>query len=132
MSSIRDRGVIFLFATLIGGCAADEFKRSPGYDGFLDLIAQKCYPDTIGQYLVRDLASGNLSAGFLDATSSLYYGKMDPTAYRQFVTGFSDNGVETNKAIDCILKYLPVDRPRYPGGRPVEVTPNYVPPPPPQ
>jgi len=110
-------------ATLIGGCAPDAWKPAPGYDSFLDLISRQCYPDTIGGVLVRELASGQVSAGFLDATSRLYFGKMDARAYRQFVVAFSDNGAATNKAIDCILQHLPADRPRSAG------VPGVVPPP---
>ena len=102
-------------AALVAGCAPDEFKPSPGFDGYLDLIGRVCYPDTIGPTLVRQLAQGfspgALNAGFLDATSSLYYGKMTPTAYRANITAFSDNGTATNKAIDCIIANLPVNRP---------------------
>ena len=69
-------------AALVAGCAPDEFRPSPGYDGFLDLIAQVCYPDTIGPTLVKQWAQGygpgGGGAGFMDATSKLYYGKMDP------------------------------------------------------
>ena len=111
-------------AALIGGCAPDAWKPAPGYDGFLDLIAQQCYPDTIGGVLVRQLVNNVSSAGFLDATSRLYYGKMDALAYRQFVTAFSDNGTATNKAIDCILGHLPADRPRTPGGPSVPPPPS--------
>ncbi len=119
-------------AALIAGCAPDEFRPSPGYDGFLDLIGQECYPDTIGPTLVRQWARGSgpggSGAGFMDATSKLYYGQMDPVTYRKFVTAFSDNGAATNKAIDCIISKLPASRPGTPGGIPAGR--DGVPPPP--
>ena len=123
-------------AALVAGCAPDEFRPSPGYDGFLDLIGQVCYPDTIGPTLVKQWAQGygpgGSGAGFMDATSKLYYGKMDPLAYRQFITAFSDNGAATNKAIDCIVKNLPANRPGAPGGgMSGGGGPGSVPPPPP-
>ena len=114
-------------ATLVGGCAPDAWRPAPDYDGFLELIGQKCYPDTIGGVLVIDLADGSVSAGFLDATSRLYYGEMDAVAYRQFVTAFSDNDTATNEAIDCILSHLPSARPPSPGGAPGAYTAGPVP-----
>ena len=115
--TITRRGIAALAtATLLAGCAPDSFKPAPGYDGFLDRIGQVCYPDTIGPTLVREWAKGNApdpsgSEGFLDATSKLYYGRMTPSAYRQFVTAFTDNGRATNKAIDCIIANLPAGQP---------------------
>ena len=123
-------------SALVAGCAPDEFRPSPGYDGFLDLIAQVCYPDTIGPTLVKQWAQGygpgGGGAGFIDATSKLYYGQMDPATYRGFITAFSDNGAATNKAIDCIVKNLPANRPGAPGGgMSGGGGPGSVPPPPP-
>jgi hypothetical protein len=119
-------------AALLAACYQDEFRPSPGFDGFLNRIGQVCYPDTIGGVLVRQLAQGfgpsgsNYGAGFIDATSKLYYGKMDPVTYRRFVTAFSDNGKATNKAIDCIIAQLPAK----PAGTGVPAGRDGVPPPP--
>jgi hypothetical protein len=129
MKSVSVRIAALAFATLVGGCAPDAWKPAPGYDAFLELIGQKCYSDTIGRVFVRDLAVGNVSASFLDATSRLYYGRMDGVAYRQFVTAFSDNSSATNKAIDCILNHLPSARPQSPGGAPGVTPRDAVPPP---
>jgi hypothetical protein len=100
-----------LAAALLAACYQDEFRASPGFDGFLDRIGQVCYPDTIGPTLVRQWAQGygpgGSGAGFIDATSSLYYGKWTGLQYRQFITAMTDNGAATNKAIDCILAQLP-------------------------
>lgn len=123
-------------AALVAACAPDEFKPSPGFDGFLDLVGRECYPDTIGGVLVRQLAQGfgpsgsNTGAGFLDATSSLYYGKMSPATYRASITAFSDNGTATNKAIDCIVGKLPAVRPGVGGATGVPAGRDGVPPPP--
>ena len=120
-------------AALIAGCAPDEFKPSPGFDGFLDLVGRECYPDTIGPTLVRQWAQGygpgGGGAGFMDATSSLYYGKMSPATYRAAITAFTDNGTATNKGIDCIISKLPSTRPGTSGGIPAGR--DGVPPPPP-
>jgi hypothetical protein len=98
-------------AALLAGCAPDSFKSTPGFDGFLDRIGQVCYPDTIGPTLVRQWAQGygpgGSGAGFMDATSKLYFRQMDPVTYRKFITAFTDNGTATNKAIDCIIGQLP-------------------------
>lgn len=122
-------------ATLVAACAPDEFKPAPGFDGFLDLVGRECYPDTIGGVLVKQLAQGFApgggGAGFLDATSALYYGKMSPSRYRASITAFSDNGTATNKAIDCIISKLPAVRPGVGGATGVPAGRDGVPPPPP-
>ncbi|MET0681490.1 MAG: hypothetical protein ABWZ41_10845 [Burkholderiales bacterium] len=115
----RSRIATLAVAALVAACAPDEFRPSPGFDGFLDLIGQECYPDTIGPTLVRQWAQGygpgGGGAGFMDATSSLYYGKMSPATYRASITAFTDNGAATNKAIDCIIRHLPANPPGTPG-----------------
>jgi len=130
----RPRFTALAAAVLAAACTPDQFRPSPGYDGFLDRVGQVCYPDTIGPTLVREWAKGNApdpsgSEGFLDATSKLYYGKMTPFAYRQFLTGFVDNSAATNKAIDCIVANLPADRPGGAGAG-VPAGRDGVPPPP--
>jgi hypothetical protein len=132
----RHRIATVATAALLASCAPDEFKPSPGYDGFLDLIGQVCYPDTINGVLVRELAKGYASAsaaaGFLDWTSDLYYGKLSPENYRKNILAFSSGGTATNKAIDCIIANLPGARPAA-GGRPGGgMSRDGVPPPPPQ
>jgi hypothetical protein len=131
--SSRSRIATVAVAALVAGCAPDEFRPSPGFDGFLDLIGQECYPDTIGPTLVRQWAQGygpgGGGAGFMDATSSLYYGKMSPATYRASITAFTDNGAATNKAIDCVIRHLPANRPGAPGTG-VPAGRDGVPPPP--
>ena len=134
MKKHRYRTIAVAAAALIAACAPDEFKPSPGFDGFLDLAGRECHPDTIGGVLVRQLAQGfgpggGSGAGFIDATSSLYFGKWTTVQYRQFVTGMTDNGTATNKAIDCIISKLPAQRPGAAGGMPAGR--DGVPPPPP-
>jgi hypothetical protein len=123
---------IIAATAFIAACAPDAFKSTPGFDGFLDRIGQVCYPDTIGPTLVRQWAQGygpgGSGAGFMDATSKLYYGRMDPVTYRKFVTAFSDNGTATNKAIDCIIANLPAR----PAGTGVPAGRDAVAPPPPR
>jgi len=121
-------------AALLASCAPDEFKPSPGYDGFLDLISRVCYPQTIGGILVKELAQGNASggiaSGFLDWTSDLYYGKLSPEGYRQNILAFTSGGTATNKGIDCVIANLPGSRPAAaprPGGG---MSRDGVPPPP--
>jgi hypothetical protein len=119
-------------AFVLAACEADALRPSPGFDAFLDRIGQVCYPDTIGPTLVREWAQGrgpgggSAGSGFLDATSKLYYGKMDPLSYRKFITAFTDNGRATNKAIDCIVAQLPAR----PAGTGVPLGRDGVPPPP--
>jgi hypothetical protein len=134
MKSHRYRTLAVAAATaLLAACYQDEFKPSPGFDGFLDLVGRECYPDTIGPILVRQWAQGSgpgggSGAGFIDATSSLYYGKWTTVQYRQFITAMSDNGAATNKGIDCIISKLPAQRPGAAGSPPAGR--DGVPPPP--
>jgi hypothetical protein len=133
MSTNRRTLAAIAAATLLAACAPDEFKPSPGFDGFLDRVGRECYPDTIGPILVRQWAQGlgpggGSGAGFMDATSALYYGKMSPATYRASITTFTDNGTATNKGIDCIISKLPAARPGTPGGMPAGR--DGVPPPP--
>jgi hypothetical protein len=119
--------------TLVAACAPDHFRASPGFDGFLERVGQVCYPDTIGGVLVRQLAQGfgpaerGHGAGFINATSSLYYGKWTPAQFRGAVTAFSDNSSATNKAIDCVVANLPPSS----GGTGVPAGRDPVHPPPP-
>jgi len=135
--AINHRSAAVAAAVLLSACAPDEFKSSPGYDGFLDRIGQVCYPDTIGPTLVREWAQGrapgggSAGSGFLDATSKLYYGKMDPVTYRKFVTAFTDNGAATNKAISCIIAQLPATPPGAARDGGIPAGRDGVPPPPP-
>lgn len=121
-------------AALIAACAPDEYKPSPGYDGFLDLIGHVCYPDTIGGVLVKELAQGNASgdvaSGFLDWTSDLYYGKLSPEGYRQNILAFTSGGAATNKGIDCVIANLPGARPGALGRPAGGMSRDGVPPPP--
>ena len=131
MRTLRDGVAALATVTLLASCAPDAGRPAPGFNGFLDRIGQVCYPDTIGPTLVREWARGfgpgGGGAGFMNATSSLYYGKWTPLQYRQFITAMADNGAATNKAIDCIVGELP---PR-PAGTGVPAGRDGVPPPPP-
>jgi len=95
MSTNRRTLAAIAAAALVSACAPDEFKPSPGFDGFLDRVGRECYPDTIGSILVRQWAQGygpggGSGAGFIDATSSLYFGKWTSLQYRQFVTAMKE------------------------------------------
>jgi len=136
MTMHRYRIATVAAAALIAACAPDEFKPSPGYDGFLDLIGRVCYPDTIGGVLVKELAQGNASgdvaAGFLDWTSDLYYGKLSPEGYRRNILAFTSGGTATNKGIDCVIANLPGARPAATGRPGGGMSRDGVPPPPSQ
>ena len=93
-------------AMLAAGCAPDAFGPAPGYDGFLTLISQQCYPKTIAGQQIAALVEAPMPP-FIDATSRLYYGKIDADAYRNLVVAFSDNTRATSDAIDCIVAHLP-------------------------
>jgi len=63
MNANRRLFAAIVAATLVTACAPDEFKASPGFDGYLDLIGQECYPNTIGGVLIKSLVAAPTSAG---------------------------------------------------------------------
>ena len=105
-----------LFAMLLVaslcGCAPGAWNDQSSSDVFFDAIENAC-PQRIGGSEISTLE--NNDASFLDITTKLYYGKIDPAGYRQFVTSFSDSTQETNQAIDCIIAHLPKSPPPAPG-----------------
>jgi hypothetical protein len=88
----------------LGGCAPGAWNEQSDTDKFFDAIENAC-PQRIGGAEISTLENHN--ASFLDVTSRLYYGKIDPAGYRELVTSFSDSSAETNQAIDCIIAHLP-------------------------
>jgi hypothetical protein len=88
----------------LSGCAPGAWNEQSDADKFFDVIENAC-PQRIGDFEISTLENNN--ASFLDITSRLYYGKIDPAQYREFVTSFSDSSAETNQAIDCIIAHLP-------------------------
>jgi hypothetical protein len=104
--------IAMAFAALLSGCAPGAWNEQSSSDKFFDAIENAC-PQRIGGFEISTLENNN--ASFLDATSRLYYGKMDPAGYRELVTSFSDSTAETNQAIDCIIAHLPNTPPPAPG-----------------
>ena len=90
---------------LVSACAPEDYAPEPGYNGFLTVISEKCYPLTIGGSQVSALVGA--SPPFLKATSRLYHRRIDADAYRNLVTAFSDRSPQTNEAINCIVDHLP-------------------------
>ena len=100
-------------AMFVAGCAPDAFRPSPGYDAFLRVISQECFPRSIGGQQISRLVTHG-SPPFLNATSRLYHGQIDGGTYRNLITAFSDNSRQTNDAIDCIIGNLPPAQPSAP------------------
>lgn len=112
----------------LGGCAPGAWNEQSDTDRFFNVIENAC-PQRIGGFEISALDNNN--ASFLDLTSRLYYGKIDPAGYREMVTSFSDSSAETNQAIDCIIAHLPNTPPPAPGLLPgVGTTSSAAPPPP--
>jgi hypothetical protein len=104
-SALRSSSAIaVLLATSLSGCAPGAWNEQSDSDVFFNAIENAC-PQRIGGFEISTLENNN--ASFLDVTSRLYYGKIDPAGYREFVTAFSDSSAETNQAIDCIIAHLP-------------------------
>jgi len=103
--------IAMVLVTSLSGCAPGAWNDQSDSDVFFDVIENAC-PQRIGRFEISTLENNN--ASFLDITSRLYYGKIDPAGYREFVTSFSDSTAETNQAIDCIIAHLPKTTPTAP------------------
>jgi len=103
--------IAMALVALLSGCAPGAWNDQSDSDVFFDTIENAC-PQRIGGFEISTLENNN--ASFLDITTKLYYGKIDPAGYRQFVTSFSDSTQETNQAIDCIIAHLPTAPPPAP------------------
>jgi hypothetical protein len=112
----------------VSGCAPGAWNAQTGYDTFMNTIATAC-PQRIHGVEISTLE--NNDASFLDINSRLYYGKISPDQFREYVNGFYSDSPETNQAIDCIIAHVPKTPPAPPprvlnmGG-----TNNEAPPPP--
>lgn len=121
--------IALALAASLSACAPGAWNEQTPVDRFFDTIENAC-TQRIGDFEISTLENHN--AYFLDITSQLYYGTMTPDKYRFLVTSFSDSGVGTNQAIDCIIAHLPNTPPPAPGLLPGMKAPDApVAPPPP-
>ncbi len=97
----------------LAGCAPDAWnsRQATGYNGFVNRIAQECYPMQLGSYQMSQQIQRNEMDDnyiyFLDQTSRVYYGQITQAAYRDSINGFFQGSATTDIALDCILSKLP-------------------------
>jgi hypothetical protein len=114
-----------LLALALAGCAPDAWnsRQATGFNAFLNSAAQACEPlrmgaRDIGEAIRRGSVASSDYSYFLDVTSQLYYGRLDPDAYRRNIVGFFGPGEDTSRSIDCILAKAAANRPTPPGAPP--------------
>jgi hypothetical protein len=111
----------------LAGCAPDSVRNfeAKGFDTYLDSLRQGCPNMTIGNHNVSEWLRTDGEGGgsdyvvWLDQTSRLYYRRITPAQYRDGVIGNLGPDKNDGKAIDCIIRKLPPDRPRNPTGGPL-------------
>jgi hypothetical protein len=108
-----------LAALLSAGCAPDSTRYdASGFDAYLKQLGEACQPLQIGDKdlgeMIRLKASSTAYDYFLDATSRLYYNRITPVVYRQSLVSFFGPGTMNDRSFDCIVRNLPVVRPRAP------------------
>jgi hypothetical protein len=101
--------IIALAAALLAGCAADTFRREPGFDPWIRGVASTCENARIGMTTVGRLLRnpGSSDGGsFMNLTSRLYAGSVTPEQWRSGVVGFSSGG-PNDPGLQCVLDQLP-------------------------
>jgi hypothetical protein len=115
-------------AGLLGACAPDAFKASPGYDAFLDQVQNACYYKRIGPINVGEMLAnpGSMqSTYFIDQTSRLYFGKITRESWTSGVTAFIQ-GRASDPGVQCVLSELDKARAAQAPAGPAQVPPPPV------
>ncbi|WP_316153895.1 hypothetical protein [Cupriavidus sp. BIC8F] len=112
-------------AALLAACAPDSVRniQAKGFNAYLDSLQTACPNMIVGSSNISDWlrASGSRDDDnyvyWLDQTSRLYYQRISPAQYRDSVSA-ALGGKSDSRALDCIVRNLPADRPtRPPGGK---------------
>ncbi len=99
-------------ATLVAAltaCAPDALRRNPEFEAWLGGVREACHGARIGKYTVGGLlqSTGSREGGhFLNQTSRLYAGRIDPDEWTRNVTAFI-LGRPGDPGVQCVLERLP-------------------------
>ncbi|MFO1310880.1 MAG: hypothetical protein U1F41_02325 [Burkholderiales bacterium] len=95
----------------LAACAPEAMnnRSATGFNGFVNQISRACAPLQFGRHQFSNPLMGgggdNSYDFWLDQTSRLYSGTIDPGAYRSSLNGFF--GAGNDGTIDCIVANLP-------------------------
>jgi hypothetical protein len=107
-SLVRALAAAALAATL-GACAPDALRRDPAFEAWLGEVRDACHDARIGKYTVGGLlrSTGSREGGhFLNQTSRLYAGRIDPDEWSRNVSAFI-LGRPGDPGLQCVLERLP-------------------------
>jgi hypothetical protein len=91
-----------LAVALTTACAPDAWRSDPGFNRWIDRVAQECYPRSIGGAQLSDRFS---EAAFLDLTSRAYHRLIEVKQYTGSVDSFYPG--DNRAALECIVSRLP-------------------------
>ena len=96
---------------VLAGCSgnpalSDRVVENKGAEAFLDRIEKNCGSLYVGSNQIRDLLGvSSDDTYFIDATSKLYFGKVDKQGYAGDINAFYPAD-RNKKALDCIFQQL--------------------------
>ncbi len=113
-----------VIATTLSACAPDSVRNieAKGFNAYLDSLKTTCPNMVVGNNNISEWLRRNASTGdddyvyWLDQTSRLYYKRISPAQYRTSVGAALGGGNADTRALDCIIRHLPADRPSSPPG----------------
>ncbi|MDW3687492.1 hypothetical protein RA280_38320 [Cupriavidus sp. CV2] len=111
-------------ALALCGCAPDSVRNfeAKGFNAYLDSVQRGCPNMMIGNNNISDWLRTDRGQNdsdyvyWLDQTSRLYYQRITPAQYRDSVIGALGRGKSDARAVDCIVRKLPAQRPISPAG----------------
>jgi hypothetical protein len=91
-----------------GGVRHDTLETNPGAQAYLDRVARSCGELRIGRRSIDEHFEQTSGDNFLvDATTRLYFGKVDRETYTKDINTFYPSGANRNgPGIACILGQL--------------------------
>ncbi|MBB3015436.1 hypothetical protein FHX62_004121 [Cupriavidus alkaliphilus] len=110
-------------AAMLAACAPDSVRNleARGFNAYLDSLQAACPNMVVGSSNISEWlrTSGSRDDDnyvyWLDQTSRLYYRRISPAQYRASVSA-ALGGKSDARALDCIVRNLPADRPTHPPG----------------
>ncbi|WP_432260483.1 hypothetical protein [Cupriavidus sp. TMH.W2] len=120
---LRIAAVAAASVAMLAGCAPDSVRNieARGFNAYLDSLKTACPNMVVGSSNISDWLRTNGGNGddnyvyWLDQTSRLYYRRISAAQYRDSVSA-ALGGKSDARALDCIVRHLPADRPTHPPG----------------
>ncbi|WP_434475908.1 hypothetical protein [Cupriavidus taiwanensis] len=108
---------------VLAACAPDSVRNieARGFNAYLDSLQAACPNMVVGSSNISEWlrTSGSRDDDnyvyWLDQTSRLYYRRISAAQYRDSVSA-ALGGKSDSRALDCIVRNLPAERPTHPPG----------------